>query len=110
MAVLTVQQSSVSGSNLTFGAADVLGDSFLNVNEKTFIIVKNTNIAVRNVTINAIGKCDFGFDHDVVVVIPAATGEVKIGPFMQRRFNDGTQKVNITYDAVTDLTIAAVSM
>lgn len=110
MAILAVQQSSVSGSNLTFGAADVAGDSFLNVNEKTFIIVKNTNVAIRTVTINAIGKCDFGFDHDVAIVVPATTGEVKIGPFMQRRFNDSTQKVNITYDAVTGLTIAAVSM
>ena len=50
-------------------------------------------------------RCDQGHDHDVTVNVPSS-GERLIGPFT-RRFNDELGRVNVSYSAVTSVTVAA---
>jgi len=109
MATLTVQDVDLDGQGATYAACAGGGDAFPN-DGKTFIHLKNTNAATRTVTVNSQRTCDQGFDHDVAVVIPATTGDVMIGPFPTARFNDATNLVQLTYSAVTNLTIGVFSV
>lgn len=108
MATLTVQQIDLDGEAADYVACAGGGDEFVN-NGKTFIHLKNTNAATRTVTVNSQRACDQGFDHDQAVIIAATTGDVMIGPFPTSRFNDAAQKVQLTYSAVTNLTIGVFS-
>ncbi len=51
--------------------------------------------------------CSFGFDHDLEETISAGNKAV-IGPLPRARFNDENDMVQISYDAVTDVTVAVV--
>ncbi len=108
MATLTVQQIDLDGEAADYVACGAGGDEFAN-NGKTYIHVKNTNAATRTVTVDSPRLCDQGFAHDLAIIIPATTGDVKIGPFPTARFNDVNQKVQLTYSAVTNLTIGVFS-
>lgn len=106
---LDVQNNSLNGIVIVFLAASVGGDTFINLDSKTVLVVKNGDATAKTVTINSVGNCNQGFDHDIVVNVPAG-GQVQIGPFQSSRFNDTTtQRVGITYSTVTALTIAAIS-
>lgn len=113
MAVLTVNDVSLTG--LTWTAASLYvacaggGDDFAN-DGKTYVHLKNTNAASRDVTFNSTANCDQGFDHNIVVTVAATTGEAMVGPFPMNRFLDANGRVNITYSAVTNLTIAVFSL
>lgn len=108
MATLTVQQIDLDGEAADYVACNAGGDQFTN-NGRTFIHLKNTNAATRTVTINSQRACDQGFDHDQAVIIPATTGDVMIGPFPTARFNDASNFVQLTYSAVTNLSIGVFS-
>jgi len=84
------------------------GDEAAN-NDYTFLHVVNGHSGALEVTVNSVKACDQGFDHDVVVSVPAGE-ERMIGPFDRGRFNDSAGKIQITYDAVTALTIAAIKV
>jgi hypothetical protein len=108
VADLTVQNISLDGVSPTFSAADSAGDTFVN-GGKTYLHVKNGDTASHTVTINSIKPCNYGFDHDASVSV-AAGGEELIGPFHSVRFNDQNKKVNVSYDAVTSVTVAAIQL
>lgn len=103
MAVLTPVNPGLTGGAEAFVAAAAGGDTFPN-DGHTMLHVKNGGGAPINVTVDSKIPCNFGSDHDVVVSVPNA-GERIIGPFDQSRF--GTD-VNITYSAVTTVTVAAI--
>jgi len=105
VAVIAIQTIDLDGEAADYAAA-VGPDTFVN-DGRTFLHVKNTNAATRDVTIDSTKLCDQGFDHNQVVTIPATTGDVMIGPFPTARF--GTT-VTVTYSAVTNLTIAAFKL
>jgi hypothetical protein len=108
MAILAQQKTALTGLNPAYANADVAGDSFANTGGQHVEFV-NTNAAARNVTLVAQGACNHGVLHNVVVNIPA--GNVtpqrrKIGPFTDTlRWNDVNGRVQMTYDAVTDLLV-----
>jgi hypothetical protein len=108
MATLSVQKLSLSGITLTFSACDAAGDEFENSGE-AFIYVKNSDTVDHTVIVNSQQPCSYGFDHDVSVTVPTG-GEKLIGTFPKDRFNDSNGKVQISYDAVTGLTIAVVEV
>jgi len=109
MALLTLQTVTKAGITPTYAAAAALGDSFPN-NGSTFLIVKNANVgATRTVTINSLVACSQGFDHDVVVSVPASSEEW-IGPFEPSRFNSTSNAVGVTYSSEADVTVAAISI
>lgn len=105
MAQLTVQKTNLTGLDPTFVAAAAGGDTFEN-DGQTLFHAKNGSAAAITVTVDSIRPCNYGFDHNAVVSVPAG-GERIIGPFDRNRF--GTT-VTVTYSAVTSLTVAARSM
>jgi len=108
MADLTVQKVSKAGLTPSYDSCAETGDAALN-GGKTFLHVKNGHSGAWVVTVNSVQACSQGFDHDVVVSVPAGE-ERMIGPFERGRFNDANQKIAITYDGVTALTIAAIEV
>ncbi len=105
MAVLT-QQSTVSvGLEATYDAADAAGD-VVPFHADLVLHVINTNAAARTVTVLSSKACNQGFVHPQVVVIPAGQSRF-IGPF-ESRFIQSDNNIGWTYDAVTDVTIAAL--
>lgn len=109
MATLTVQDVDLDGEDADYVSAAGGGDQFAN-DGKTFLHIKNTNGATRTVTVNSQKACDQGFDHDVAVVVPATTGDMMIGPFPTARFNDASGFVQLTYSAVTGVTVGVFSV
>jgi hypothetical protein len=111
MAVLTVTQVTLAGTLLGAVAAGAGGDSFPN-DGYTFFYVKNASGASINVTFDAPGALPpdqaNAFDPDVLKPV-AAGAERCFGPFTDKaRFNDANGRVNVTYSAVTTVTVAAV--
>lgn len=106
MAVLTVQQVSLTGLAPVFVAASAGGDEFVN-SGRAVLHVKNGDTTDKTVTVNSQTPCNQGFDHDVAVTVPAS-GERVIGPFPKNRFDDANGKIQITYSAVTAVTVAVI--
>jgi hypothetical protein len=73
-----------------------------------FIHVKNTHTSAQTVTIETPATVDGLAVADREVEIPANTGDKIIGPFPSSTYNDSAGKVQLTYDGVTDLTIAVI--
>jgi hypothetical protein len=103
MSLRTVQAATTAGVALAYAAADVAGDTFDN-NGRVGFHVKNGGASPCVVTVNSVTACDQGFDHDLVVTVPAGSDRI-IGPFPTARF--GTP-VEVTYDQVTSVTVAAL--
>ena len=108
MAQLTIQTIATTGLAPTYAAAAAGGDAFYN-DGATYFHVKNGSGASINVTVNSITACDQGFDHDQVVAVGAGAEKI-IGPFPSQRWNDTSNNVNVSYSAVTTVTVAAVKL
>lgn len=106
MAALTVQEIVRAGLGPTYAGAGVSGDTFVN-DGRTFLHVKNTNAATRDVTVDSIENCDQGFDHNAVVTVPASTGDRMIGPFPTERFG---ATCTVSYTATAGVTVAAIKL
>lgn len=107
MALLTAQTVLTSGLQPTYVGASAGGDTFANSDERNYLHIKNASASAVNVTINSITPCNHGFDHDIVVSIPAG-GERMIGTFAVNRFNNDQGVVSITYSAVASVTVAVI--
>jgi hypothetical protein len=108
MANLNVQKIELSGLNPSYVAAAAGGDEFVN-SGRAFIHVKNGGASSIDVTVDSQTPCSQGYDHDAVVAVPASE-ERMIGPFPKDRFNDASEKVQITYSDVTSVTVAAIEV
>ncbi len=106
MAALNVQKTSLAGLSPAYGAADAAGDSFPNDGRTTFH-VKNSGTAAQTVTVASPTPSNYGTTHNVTVSVPAG-GEVVIGPFDKRRFDNRLGRVGVSYSAVTGVTVAAI--
>ena len=106
MAEITAQTISRTGLNTTYAAAAGGGDEFVN-NGDEFIHIKNGDGSPHTVTIVTAATVD-GLDvDDRAVAIPAGE-ERMIGPFAASTYNDANGNVQLTYDAVTSITIAII--
>lgn len=112
MANQAVQDISETGLNPAFAAAAAGGDDFVN-GERTFLAVKNGLVAVIvtivvqriNFDIDKFGKVAFA---SLVINVPASEErwiKVPLAPY-----TDGFGKVQVTYDDVQNVTVAAVRM
>jgi hypothetical protein len=109
MATLSSQRAVLTGLTLSFGAAAVGGDDFVN-SGRMMLYVKNGGASPVNVTVPSLVTCSQGSTHDVVVAVPNASEKI-IGPFPKDRFNNATTgKATITYSGVTSVTIALVEI
>lgn len=106
MSTLNVQDFSTVGIAPAFTAADAAGNTFKNAGN-TYLFVDNASAASITATVNAVAPCNYGFDHDLAVTIPAGTTQ-KIGPFDYGRYNDANGNVGVTYSAAASVTVAAL--
>ena len=115
MAQLAIQTVAEAGLNASYAAAASGGDAVQNLKGEVILHFKNTNAASRTVTVVAQGTSksvpDYGdmTKGNLVVAIPAGE-ESFVGPFPKRAFNDAGGNVQVTYSAVTDLTVAALQV
>ena len=100
-----------TSKKVELAAAASGGDKFLNTNGRAYLVIKNGHIsATRTVTIHAEKVCNFGYEHNMVAVIPA--GETWHTPLISKTlYGDVTGYTNITYsDSAADITIACVQL
>jgi len=113
MAALTVVAMPRTGVDNTTGfvAAAGGGDTIAGAetaSDGVYLLVKNTNAATRDVTVADPRLTDLGLAHpDTVVTVGATTGDVAI-PIYARYVDPATGLVNITYTAVTGVTVKVV--
>jgi hypothetical protein len=105
VAVLTVQQITGSGLAPAFSAASGGGDE-VPCGETTFLVVKNGGGSPITVTVDSAKPCNYGADHDLSVAVPAGA-ERWIGPLPGPRFANASGRAQVTYSAVTSVTVGA---
>ena len=109
MAQLTVQEPTQAGIAPTYAAASAGGDTVV-VNSRTFLHVKNTGSQIT-VTIpkarSVLNQADFGDVpiSDIVVVIPATTGDKMIALDPGGHAPGGI--ASIGYSSATGVTVGA---
>lgn len=101
-----------AGGAVTFGAADATnGMRFVN-DGKTVLIVKNASAAAITVTVRSV-PCSHGRLGDLIVTVPATTGEAVIGPFAKDLFDQQSTdlgNVYVDFSASASVTVAAVKL
>jgi outer membrane receptor for ferrienterochelin and colicin len=110
MAELAVQQITIAGAEeAALVAATATGDKFDN-DGKTFLKVANGGGAPITVTI--VGQKTLPLGTSASKAIAVTNGETwVIGPFPVGIFNtDGANEVEVTYSAVTTVTVGAFSV
>lgn len=109
MATLTTQRITRVGLPITYAAAAAGGDKFV-PGDKVFLHVKNGGASSVNVTVATTGKVrgDLALAN-VVVAIPAA-GENVVGPFGRGEFQNAVGLVDVTYSAVTSVSVAVLEL
>lgn len=108
MATLAVQNVTRDGLEVTYAAAASGGDEFVNTGHE-FLHVKNGDVAAKVVTLVTQATVDGQAVADRDVVVANGT-EALIGPFPVGTYNDADNKVQLTYDAVTSLTVAVLKV
>ena len=107
MATLTTQVINLAGLAPTYSAA--AASTKIVCGERTFLHVKNTAGSSMTVTLSSTAKVRGQAAADVVVTVPATTGDMMIGPVTQDLFagvSDGL--ASVTYSSTTSVTVAAV--
>lgn len=106
---ITVQNATKTGLAVTTASANVDGNYFTN-DGKSYLQVTNGGGSSINVTIDSPVVCSQGGVHDEVIAVGAGVTKV-IGSFDKSQFNDPvTGRVNVSYSAVTTVTVAVVSL
>lgn len=108
MAVLVAQSIVRAGLTPAFASAAGGGDEFVNTGNE-YIEVINGDASSKTVTVVTPGTVDGLGITDRTVTIPAGERR-KIGPFPTGTYNNASSKVQITYSAVTSVTIGVFSL
>jgi hypothetical protein len=115
MALLTVYELGQTGFDIedNMVAAGASGDQYPN-DERTFLVVKNVNVAARTITISATRSTadKFGFGTlDVDDISQAiAQNEVRVVRVPVASHGDAAGRVTVTYSDNTDVTVKAIRM
>lgn len=108
MATLTVGAISRSGLTRSLASAAVGGDEFAN-DGKTFLEVANGSGSSITVTIATQMTVDGKAVADDAISVGAGVTK-QIGPFPPHIYNDANGKVQVTYSAVTTVTVGATRL
>jgi len=107
MATLTLSSpSAATAVDLSAVSAEAGGDKFKN-NGRTLFYAKNTNASSRTITLQTAQSLDSIAIADVTITL-AQDEEKLIGFLLPRYFNDSDGFVNVSYSAVTGVTVAAI--
>ncbi len=104
MATLTALSISRDGVAVSGAAAAVGGDKFGN-NGSQMLYVNNASVGSVNVTLATSQTVDGQAVADRVVAVAAGAAKM-IGPFKPSQYNDVDGFVQVTYSAVTTVTVA----
>ena len=107
MALLAQQVVALTGLTPTYSAA--AASTTVTCGERSFLHVKNTNGSSMTVTITCTAKVKGGLPGtDLVVTVPATTGDKMIGPITADPFASAADAVSasITYSSTTGVTVA----
>jgi hypothetical protein len=105
MPQLTPQVVSLAGTTPTYGAA--VASTTVPCGEQNWLHVKNTAGSSMTVTLTATGKVRGQLAADVVVTVPATTGDKMIGPIPAELFAGATDgSCAVTYSSTTNVTVA----
>lgn len=107
MAILSTQQVTLTGLAPTYGAAAGGGDKF-QPGPNVWLHVKNGSGSPITVTVDSKVPSSYGDDVNIVVSVPATTGERLIGPFSPGRFSGSDGLADISYSGATSVTVAVV--
>lgn len=110
MALLSVQQATLSGTPVTYQAAAAGGDTFSpGSSDSVALRVKNGGASAMTASIQFPGQTPYGVNNPArqSSSIPAGT-EVVIGPIPQSAIDTSTGLVSVTYSGVSSVTVAAV--
>lgn len=108
MALLAQQVISRSGLSPTYSAA--AASTTVTTGDRSFLHVKNTNGSSMTVTITATAVVDGQAVADLVVTVPATTGDKMIGPISSKLFASPSDGVSaaITYSSTASVTVASL--
>jgi hypothetical protein len=117
MATLTRQVLGEDGLTASYVAAGVSGDEVANLDGATFLHIKNGGGAPITVTVaeqisgNTVQDTSLGkLTKANATKTIANAAEAFFGPFKKAGFNDIDGNIQITYTAVTSVTIAALKL
>lgn len=107
MATLTTQVVALAGLAPVYSAA--AAGSKIVCGERTFFHVKNTAGSTMTVTIGSTAKVRGQAAADVVITVPATTGDMMIGPIVSDLFAGATDGLAaVTYSSTTSVTAAVI--
>ena len=106
MALLSVQQVSITGTTPTYGA--VASTDTVVPDDRAFLIVKNAGGSPDTATVVVPGTTYGQNNPDVAVTVPATTGERWIGPMVPNLMDPTTGVITITHSFTTSVTCAYV--
>jgi hypothetical protein len=106
MALLNPQAINLNGTTITFSSASAGGDQFANTGRE-LLLVRNGGASSVTTTVAAQGRYRGVPFSNVTLTVPAG-GEVIAGPFPPEVFNDANGRVNLSYSAVTSVTVAVL--
>jgi hypothetical protein len=108
MALLTTVTATLAGTNPGFVAANAGGDT-MQYQPNSFLHVRNASGSSVTVTVVVPGNTEFGVAQpDPTVSVPATTGE-RLIRLTQGLVDPATGLINVTYSAVTSVTVAVIS-
>ncbi len=109
MATLTAQQIDSAGIAPTYAGAAAGGDEFAHAAD-VFLHVKNSDTSAHTASVVSQFDASPGIAAaDLDIAVPA--GEERIaGPFNGRVFANADGNVELTYDAVTGVTVAVLKL
>lgn len=112
MADITTVLVDEDGKDPALVAANGGGDAFLN-NGHALLMIKNDDASAKTVTVTAQVTTDtdarLGKLTKANRQISVPAGEIRLmGPFPPAAFNDAAGKIQVTYSAVTSVTVAVL--
>ncbi|MFJ3201018.1 hypothetical protein [Streptomyces sp. NPDC086989] len=108
MALLAQQVVALSGLTPTYSAA--AASTTVLCGERSFLHVKNTNGSSMTVTLTATARVRGQLAADIVVTVPATTGDKMIGPITADLFASAADGIScsVTYSSTTSVTVASL--
>lgn len=107
MATLTTQVINLAGLGVTYGTA--AASTKIVCGERTFLHVKNAAGSSMTVTLTSTAKVRGQAAADVVITVPATTGDMMIGPITPDLFAGPTDGLAaVVYSSTTSVTVAAL--
>jgi len=110
MALLAQQVIARAGTTPTYSAA--AASTTVTCGDRSFLHVKNTNGSSMTVTVTATAVVDGQAVADLVVTVPATTGDKMIGPITSKLFASVADGVSasVTYSSTTSVTVASLTI